>query len=58
MKIISQNNIPEFSLPLPVFKAVHLADAVGRDGEEGAGRAGQDRTWRLLDLWLLITLIS
>src|SRR3989344_4712793 len=34
MKIIPQNNVPEFSLPLPIFSSIHLADAIGRDGEE------------------------
>jgi hypothetical protein len=34
MKIISQKNIQNFSLPLPIFNSIHLADAVSGDGEE------------------------
>lgn len=34
MKIISEKNIQDFPLPLPVFNSIHLADAVSRDGEE------------------------
>ena len=34
MKIIPQNNAPKFSLPLPIWSSVHLADAIGEDGEE------------------------
>lgn len=34
MKIISREKLPDFSLPLPIYSAVHLADAIGKDGEE------------------------
>ena len=34
MKIIHKNNLPDFSLPLPVFESIHIADAVDKKGEE------------------------
>lgn len=43
MKIISQNDTPNFSLPLPIFHSIHLADAVGRDGEEFTVFVGLDK---------------
>ncbi len=34
MKIVTRKNLQDFSLPLPVFDSVHVADAIGMDGEE------------------------
>ena len=34
MKIIPQNDLQKFSLPLPIYQSIHIADAIGRDGEE------------------------
>ena len=34
MKIIPKENLPNFSLPLPIYSVVEIADAIGSDGEE------------------------
>jgi len=34
MKIIDKDDLPDFTLPLPLYSAIHIADAIGRDGEE------------------------
>ena len=34
MKIIPKNNLAAIKFPLPIYKAVHMADAISRDGEE------------------------
>ena len=34
MKIIPKENLPDFFLPLPIYSAIHVADAIGKDGEE------------------------
>ena len=45
MKIIFQNNVPEFSLPLPIWSSIHLADAIGRDGEEFSVFVGLEKKY-------------
>lgn len=42
MKIIFKNNLENFSLPLPIYKTLHIADAVSKDGEEFFILAGLD----------------
>jgi len=34
MKIIPKKNVQNFSLPLPIFDCVQIADGISRDGEE------------------------
>jgi len=34
MKIIPQENLSDLSLPLPIYNSIHIADAIGKDGEE------------------------
>ena len=34
MKIITKKIFPDFSLPLPIYTSIHIADGVGKDGEE------------------------
>jgi len=34
MKIIPKENLPDFSLPLPIYSAIRVADAIAQDGEE------------------------
>lgn len=34
MKIINKKDFQNFSLPIPIFKTIHIADAIGKDGEE------------------------
>ncbi|MFA6520539.1 MAG: hypothetical protein WCT44_02960 [Candidatus Paceibacterota bacterium] len=34
MKIIPRDNLPTFSLPLPIFSSIHIADAICQRGEE------------------------
>lgn len=45
MKIIPQNNIPNFSLPLPIFHSIHIADAIARDGEEFSVFVGLEKKY-------------
>jgi hypothetical protein len=45
MKIISINNVPEFSLPLPIYHSAHLADAIGKDGEEFSVFIGMEKKY-------------
>jgi len=45
MKITPQNNIPGFSLPLPIYNSIHIADAIGRDGEEFGVFIGLDKKY-------------
>lgn len=54
MKIIHKDNIKNFSLPLPVFTSVHIADAIGKDGAEFSIFIGMEKKYveqlRLLSL--------
>jgi hypothetical protein len=34
MKIIPKDKVPDYSLPLPIYKSVRIADAIGKDGSE------------------------
>jgi hypothetical protein len=34
MKIIPRDNLPDFTLPLPIFTSIHIADAICKRGEE------------------------
>jgi RimJ/RimL family protein N-acetyltransferase len=34
MKIIPKEKVEDYSLPLPIYKSVRIADAIGRDGSE------------------------
>ena len=34
MKIIPKENLLNFSLPLPIYSAIRIADGIGKDGEE------------------------
>lgn len=34
MRVILRENLPNFSLPLPVFSSIHIADAINKEGEE------------------------
>lgn len=34
MEIIRKENIESFSLPLPIYQTIHIADAVNKDGEK------------------------
>jgi len=34
MKIIPPNDLTDFILPLPIYRSIRIADAIGRDGEE------------------------
>ena len=34
MKIIHKDNLPNISLPLPIYHSVHIADAIAKDGAE------------------------
>jgi len=43
MKIIPKNNLLTFSLPLPIYKSVQIADAIGQDGEEFGVLVGLDK---------------
>lgn len=45
MKIIPLDNISHFSLPLPIYTSVHLADAIGKDGEEFSVFAGLEKKY-------------
>ena len=33
MEITLKKDTEEFSLPLPIYKSIHIADAVSKDGE-------------------------
>ncbi len=43
MEIIPKNNSEILELPLPIFKTIHIADAVSRDGEKFYIVAGLDK---------------
>lgn len=45
MKIIPQNNLPDFSLPLPIWSSIHIADAIGKDGQEFSVFVGLERKY-------------
>lgn len=34
MKIIPKDNVENFSLPLPIYQSIHIADAIGNGGEK------------------------
>lgn len=34
MQIIPKKDLEKFSLPLPIYKTIHIADATGKDGDE------------------------
>ena len=34
MKITLKKDLPDFSLPLSIFNSIHIADGIGKDGEE------------------------
>jgi len=34
MKFISRKNIADFSLPLPIYESIYIADGIGKDSEE------------------------
>ena len=43
MKIILRDNAEKYSLPLPILKSVHIADAICREGKEYDVLAGLDK---------------
>lgn len=45
MKIIHKDNIPEFSLPLPIYNSIHIADAVCKMGDEFDIYIGLDKKY-------------
>ncbi|MFZ2149696.1 MAG: hypothetical protein WAV15_00880 [Minisyncoccia bacterium] len=45
MKIIAKDNILDFSLPLPIYTSVHIADAVCKRGEEFDLLVGLDKKY-------------
>src|SRR3989344_4074935 len=45
MKIIPRDNLPDFSLPLPIFTSVHIADAISSDGDEFDVLVGLDKKY-------------
>ncbi|MFA6306705.1 MAG: hypothetical protein WCV70_03525 [Patescibacteria group bacterium] len=45
MKIISKKNLENFSLPLPIYSSVHIADAITKDGEEFSIFIGLDKKY-------------
>ena len=45
MKIIPQNNAPKFSLPLPIWSSVHLADAIAEEGGEFSAFVGLEKKY-------------
>ena len=43
MKIIPENNLESFALPLPIYRSIRIADAIGNDGEKFSIFVGLDR---------------
>ena len=42
MQIIPKKDLQDFSLPLPIYKTIHIADAINKDGEEFSILVGLD----------------
>ena len=45
MKILKRESLPDFSLPLPLYASVHVADAICRRGEEFDVLVGLDKKY-------------
>lgn len=45
MKIIPISSIPDISFPLPIWSSVHIADAIGKDGQEFSACAGLEEKY-------------
>ena len=45
MKIIPRDKIKRYSLPLPIYKSLHIADAIGKDGSEFDVLVGLDKKY-------------
>jgi len=47
MQIISEKNLEKISLPLPIYETMHIADAIGKDGEKFSLLVGLDKNLAL-----------
>ena len=45
MKIIPRENREEYSLPLPIYQSVHIADGICREGKEFDLLVGLDKKY-------------
>lgn len=43
MQITPRDNVEDFSLPLPIYKSIHMADAVNENGEQFKIFVGMDK---------------